>query len=298
MPWIELTSAERQEQSLYQQRLAAEYPCTFGEACFVSPQAAVLPDSLQMGDRSYIAGAAIVRNTRLVMGSDCSVNSYSILTGDITMGNGVRIASHASIYGFNHGFASTEIPVFRQPLTVKGITIGDDVWIGANAVILDGVQIGSHSIIAAGAVVTKAVPAYSIAGGNPARLIRSRLAGTEAELAAAGVQKEDAMMTMDAGTERPAAGEVGAAILKSEDIAGNAELIAAVVQTHCKLAQQLADFGTQVREQLVPLLEFYSESTAGEKFFRDRPGYKRTVRAYCDAVEIAAMFGSVPPGWT
>ncbi|WNS46268.1 acyltransferase [Paenibacillus sp. MMS20-IR301] len=254
MPWTEASEEERQEQLLHQQRLSAGYRCTFGDACFVSPQAAVLPDELQMGDRSYIAAGAIVRNTRLKMGSDCSVNSYSILTGDITMGNGVRIASHASLYGFNHGFESTELPIFRQPHTVKGISIGDDVWVGASAVILDGVSVGPHSIIAAGAIVTKDFPAYSIVGGNPARLIRSRAA--EGASALKGDSKQD------------------------------------------KLHQRLADFGKQAEAQLAPLLEYYSETADGEKLFRDRPGFKRTVRAYCDAAELAAMFGSLPPGWT
>lgn len=303
MPWIGLSEQERQEQILYQQRLAADYPCIFGEACFVSPKAVVHPDQLQMGDRSYIAGAAIVRSTRLVMGSDCSVNSYSVLTGDITMGNGVRIASHASIYGFNHGFASTEIPVFRQPLTVKGIVIGDDVWIGANAVILDGVHIGPHSIIAAGAIVTKDVPAYSMVGGNPARLIRSRLAGDSAELAGADGQEEDTVMTIDTQAEDSADEAIGTAntaLLDNEESAGDAGGMADGVrrQRQSMLQQQLADFSEQAADQLIPLLEFYSETTEGEKFFRDRPGYKRTVRAYCDAVEIAAMFGCLPPGWT
>lgn len=254
MPWIGLSEEEQLKQALHQQQLAANYPCSFGEACFVSPQAIVLPERLQLGDRSYIAGGAIVRSTRLVTGSDCSINSYSVLSGDITMGSGVRIASHASLYGFNHGYAVTDVPIFRQPLTVKGIVIGDDVWIGANAVILDGVRIGSHSIVAAGAIVTRDVPAYSIVGGNPAKLIRSRLAG-------------------DTG-------------------------IADHKETPATLYGQLEDFGRQVQDELTPLLEFYSETVDGEKLFRDRPGAGRTVRAYCDAVEIAAMFGSLPPGWT
>lgn len=304
MPWIGPSAQEQQEQILYQQQLSAEYSYTFGEACYVSPQAVVLPDQLQMGDRSYIAGGAIVRSARLIMGSDCSLNSYSVLSGDITMGNGVRVASHASMYGFNHGFASTDIPVFRQPCTVQGIVIGDDVWIGANTVILDGVQIGSHSIVAAGAVVTKDVPAYSIVGGNPARLIRSRLAGDTTAIAAAGERKEDIGMTMDsqaggaavkAGTGTDAA---DAAVTADRDTAVNTMPVPESVPAYSLLSQQLADFGKLAGDQLIPLLEYYSESTEEEKFFRDRPGYKRTVRAYCDAVEIAAMFSSLPPGWT
>ena len=287
MPWIGLSEQERLLQDRHQQQLAADYPCTFGEACFVSPQAIVLPDQLTLGDRSYIAGGAIVRSTRLVTGSDCSINSYSVLSGDITMGNGVRIASHASLYGFNHGYGVMDVPIFRQPLTVKGIVIGDDVWIGANAVILDGVRIGSHSIVAAGAIVTRDVPAYSIVGGNPAKLIRSRLAGDAGTIDGTGDtamrKKEPADDSAVSITEAPGQssgyGVDGASAPDS-------------------LYQQLHHFSKQVQEQLTPLLEFYSETLEGEKLFRDRPGAGRTVRAYCDAVEIAAMFGSLPPGWT
>lgn len=267
MPWIGPSAQEQQEQILYQQQLTAEYSCTFGEACYVSPQAVVLPDQLQMGDRSYIAGGAIVRSARLVMGSDCSLNSYSVISGDITMGNGVRVASHASMYGFNHGFASTDIPVFRQPCTVQGIVIGDDVWIGANAVILDGVQIGSHSIVAAGAVVTRDVPAYSIVGGNPARLIRSRLAGDTAAIAAAVEQKEDIGMTMDAqpgGTavkEGTGINAADTAVTADKDTAVNTKPVTESVPAYSLLSQQLADFGRLAGDQLIPLLEYYSEST-------------------------------------
>ncbi|WP_341347203.1 acyltransferase [Paenibacillus sp. FSL H3-0469] len=306
MPWIGLSEQERLQQDRHQQQLAADYPCTFGEACFVSPQAIVLPDQLTLGDRSYIAGGAIVRSTRLVTGSDCSINSYSILSGDITMGNGVRIASHASLYGFNHGYAVTDVPVFRQPLTVKGIVIGDDVWIGANAVILDGVRIGSHSIVAAGAIVTRDVPAYSIVGGNPAKLIRSRLAGkTVTE-----DHKEDAAMEMKeqageyaehvADAQRLSSAEYEADTAKLEGAGMGSGVLpcGGAEPAPSSLYEQLTNFSKQVQEQLAPLLAFYSETLEGEKLFRDRPGAGRTVRAYCDAVEIAAMFGNLPPGWT
>ncbi|TXK83688.1 DapH/DapD/GlmU-related protein [Paenibacillus sp. N3.4] len=251
MPWLAKTDEQKKEQLQFQARMSEAYTCSFGTDCFVSPRALFFPDDIQMGDRSYIAAGAIIRNTSLVMGADCSINAYAIVTGKVTMGDGVRIATHANIYGFNHGYASTEQPIFKQPLTTKGIRIGDDVWIGANAVILDGVQIGSHSIIAAGAIVTKDVPSYSIVGGNPAKVIRSRL-------------------TNDLRTpqEKP------------------------------KLEQQLQAFGSKVKEQLEPLLRHYAVSTSEERYFQDRLGFKRTVRAYCDAVEIAAMFDSLPPHMT
>ncbi|WJH34632.1 acyltransferase [Paenibacillus sp. CC-CFT747] len=191
MPWKAKSAEQLARQLAWQDVLSSAYQVTFGRDCFVSPQAYFAPDSLVMGDGSYIAAGAMVRNTELVMGASCTVNSFAVLAGRITMGDGVRVASHATIMGFNHGFADTALPIYQQPLTVKGILIGDDVWIGANAVIVDGVTIGSHSIIAAGAVVTKDIPPYSIAGGNPARVIRSRLKENEGFLPLATLAEKE-----------------------------------------------------------------------------------------------------------
>ncbi|MBW4082237.1 DapH/DapD/GlmU-related protein [Paenibacillus sp. S150] len=327
-PWIEKNAQERQEQSAYQQQLAAEYACTFGGECFVSPEAVILPDELHMGDRSYVAGAAIIRCARVVMGSDCSINSYSVLSGNITMGNGVRIASHASIYGFNHGYESAEQPIFRQPVSSKGIQIGDDVWIGANAVILDGVHIGSHSIIGAGSVVTRDVAPYSIMGGNPARLIRSRRPGEPAARQEAeewaglsglreGAASPPASIPFADGTMAGQAAHAGSETEIDGVLAAGDRLRADGTRTQADalgqaerdglthgggkmntLAQRLEAFGADARSQLDSLLKHYSCSAEEEDCFLDRPGAGRTVRAYCDAVEIAAMFGGLPPGWT
>src|SRR5699024_6569850 len=80
-----------------------------------------------------------------------------------------------SILAFNHTIDDPEMEVFRQPITARGVTIGDDVWIGSHVVILDGVHIGSKAVVAAGAVVTKDVPHGMVVGGNPARVIRARV---------------------------------------------------------------------------------------------------------------------------
>ncbi|MCR2806591.1 acyltransferase [Paenibacillus soyae] len=268
MPWIAKSEEEKQEQQALQAALEERLGFKFGKDCFVSPEAVLFPDKLSMGDRSYIAGGAIVRNTELVMGADCSINAGAVVTGKVKLGDAVRIATYASMYGFNHGFASVDVPIFRQPLTFAGIEIGDDVWIGAHAVILDGVTVGSHSIVAAGAVVTKDVPPYSIVGGNPAKVIRSRLEEKTKESAPTTPPLE---RIHEAATGREAS----------------------------QLEDRLRSFGSAARDELEPLLRYYSESADdGEPFFRDRPGSARTVRAYCDAVEIAAMFGTLPPGWS
>lgn len=145
----------------------------FGQGVYIADKAEVHTDRLLMGAQSWIAGYAIVRGD-IELGENVSINPYACLSGKVKIGNGVRIASHVSIVGFNHGFDDIETPIYRQPLTSLGIEIGDDVWIGANAVVLDGVKIGRGAIIAAGAVIAKDVPAMAIAGGVPARVLRYR----------------------------------------------------------------------------------------------------------------------------
>ncbi|NSZ59917.1 acyltransferase [Agrobacterium tumefaciens] len=145
----------------------------FGQGVYIADKAEVHTDRLLMGAQSWVAGYAIVRGN-IELGENVSINPYACLSGKVTIGNGVRIASHVSIVGFNHGFDDIETPIYRQPLTSLGIEIGDDVWIGANAVVLDGVKIGRGAVIAAGAVVAKNIPAMAIAGGVPARVLRYR----------------------------------------------------------------------------------------------------------------------------
>lgn len=95
--------------------------------------------------------------------------------GNLLICDNVTIAEHVTIVCSNHGIKANML-IRQQPWdTVKtGVTIGEDVWIGANAVILPGTTIGKGSIIGAGSVVTKDIPEYSIVCGNPARIIRSR----------------------------------------------------------------------------------------------------------------------------
>ena len=79
------------------------------------------------------------------------------------------------IYSINHETRKTDIPMCKQGVTkVKGVTIGNDVWIGTRVIILPGVTIGDGAIIEAGAVVTKYVMPYTVVGGNPARKIKDR----------------------------------------------------------------------------------------------------------------------------
>ena len=176
--WTDASDEQKQRQLALQHALVDARPDhVLGERIFISELAAVQTDTLELGDRTYIAANAYVTG-KVRTGRDCTINPSAIVRGDIRMGDAVRIGAFASIIGFNHGFADTEVEIFRQPLTSTGIVIGDDVWIGSHVTILDGITVGEKSILAAGAVVTKDVPAGAIVGGNPARVIRSRFAPT------------------------------------------------------------------------------------------------------------------------
>ncbi|WP_024287375.1 DapH/DapD/GlmU-related protein [Cellulomonas sp. KRMCY2] len=146
---------------------------TIGDGCTVSRLAAVHPDSFELGDRSYVAAHAHVSG-EVSMGADSSVNAFATVRGRVTIGRAVRIGAHTSVLGFDHGFAGTDQEIFRQPLTSAGVRIGDDVWIGSHALVLDGVRIGSHTVVGAGSVLTKDVPAWAVVVGNPARVVRDR----------------------------------------------------------------------------------------------------------------------------
>ncbi len=91
----------------------------------------------------------------------------------VAIGRGGLIAPGVYITDHNHSTALGS-PMFEQPCVAAPVVIGDDVWIGANAVILPGVSIGDGAVVAAGAVVNSDVPAYAIVGGVPARFIRFR----------------------------------------------------------------------------------------------------------------------------
>lgn len=128
-------------QKRLKEKLARSAGAQIADSAYIASDARIFTSSLILGDRSWIAGHALVRGD-VEIGANCSVNPYACISGKVRCGNGVRIASLVSIVGFNHGFDDPNTPINDQPHETLGITIGDDVWIGANAVILDGVTIG------------------------------------------------------------------------------------------------------------------------------------------------------------
>lgn len=119
-----------------------------------------------------------VRNrtkTDSYIGNNVSINRNTVIRGYFKIGNDVAIAPNCTIIGANHNFQRTDIVIKQQGVSNRGgIIIEDDVWIGANCVVLDGVTIGKGSVIGAGSIVTKSIPPFSIAVGNPCKVIKSR----------------------------------------------------------------------------------------------------------------------------
>jgi len=108
----------------------------------------------------------------VVIGDDSHIGIGSVIIGPVTIGNHVITARNVVLCGSSHMCADLAMPAPSQTVIPVPITIEDDAWIGANAVIAAGVTIGRHSVIAGGSVVTKNIPPYSFASGNPAKLIK------------------------------------------------------------------------------------------------------------------------------
>ena len=113
----------------------------------------------------------ITAGRRLVI----NVGTYIDGRGGIDFGDNVMIGPHCVLASVEHGYGATDVPMCDQPLTYRPITIGSDVWLGGHVCVRSGVTIGDGCIVAAGSVVTKDLPAYSIAGGVPAAVLASRL---------------------------------------------------------------------------------------------------------------------------
>lgn len=114
-------------------------------------------------------------NSAISLGDNSGIGVNAVLGPEITIGKDVMMGQECMIFTTNHGMALNGVPMWRQQSSEPDpVVIEDDVWIGARVTILGGVHIGKGAVIGAGSVVTRDVAAYSIVGGNPARLIKMR----------------------------------------------------------------------------------------------------------------------------
>jgi acetyltransferase-like isoleucine patch superfamily enzyme len=108
----------------------------------------------------------------VIIGDHTRVGLHNTVIGPVTIGSHVNLAQGITVTALNHNFSETGRRIDEQGISTNHVIIEDDVWIGANAVILPGVRIGTHSVVAAGAIVTKDVPSHSLVAGVPAKLIK------------------------------------------------------------------------------------------------------------------------------
>ena len=127
-----------------------------------------------IGDYSVVESYACINNAvgDVIIGNHTRIGLHNTIIGPVTIGNNVNLAQGITVTALNHNFSDTNKRIDEQGISTNAVTIDDDVWIGANAVILPGVKIGNHCVVAAGAVVTKDVPPHSLVAGVPAKVIK------------------------------------------------------------------------------------------------------------------------------
>ena len=127
-----------------------------------------------LGRHSVVESFSCINNAvgDVVIGDYTRIGLHNTVIGPVTIGSHVNIAQGVTVTALNHNYDKPGIRIDQQGITTRPITIGNDVWIGTRAVILPGVTIGSHCVVAAGAVVTTDVPDNTLVAGIPAKTIR------------------------------------------------------------------------------------------------------------------------------
>ena len=127
-----------------------------------------------LGDYSVIESFACINNAvgDVIIGDHTRIGLHNTIIGPVTIGCHVNLAQGITVTALNHNYEDSDKRIDEQGVSTTPVTIEDDIWIGANAVILPGVTIGNHSVVAAGAVVTKNVPPHSLVAGVPAKIIK------------------------------------------------------------------------------------------------------------------------------
>ena len=135
----------------------------------------VLPfNRFELGTDSTIEDFCTINNGvgDVFIGDRTRIGLGNVLIGPVKVGNDVMFAQNIVLSGLNHGYEDISLPPSRQKVSTNPIVVEDEVWIGANAVVTAGVTLGKHSVVAAGSVVVKDVPPYSVVVGNPGKILK------------------------------------------------------------------------------------------------------------------------------
>ena len=184
MPWLyaDLKPSHREWADAWQKEVQAYFQMMetiqIGQNCFIAPEAKLFAEPgrpIIIGDNSYIAADCVIHGP-VTLGKSVSINHHVTMDGGskgIHIGNHSRIAAHCQLYAFNHGMLADKL-ICEQPTQSRGIWIGEDVWLGANVGVVDGIRIEDHAVVGMGSQVTRKVEAYQIVAGNPAHIIGDR----------------------------------------------------------------------------------------------------------------------------
>ena len=128
-----------------------------------------------LGRRSVIESHSCINNAvgDVVIGDETRIGLHNTIIGPVAIGHHVNLAQGVVVTALNHRYKRTDLRIDEQGVETRPVVIDDDVWIGANAVVLPGVHIGRHAVVAAGAVVTHDVAPGTVVGGVPARVLSS-----------------------------------------------------------------------------------------------------------------------------
>lgn len=131
-------------------------------------------NQFELGEDSTIEDFSAINNGvgPVIIGNRTKIGLSNTIIGPVTIGNDVRLAQNITLSGLNHNYEDVNRPIHIQGVSTASISIGDGTWIGANVVVLAGVTIGKNCVVAAGSVVTKDIPNYAVAVGNPARVLK------------------------------------------------------------------------------------------------------------------------------
>lgn len=148
-----------------------------GKGAIVRPRTRmdVVPwNKFELGVDSTIEDFSAINNGvgPVIIGDRTKIGLSNTIIGPVTIGNDIRLAQNITLSGLNHNYEDVSMPIHVQGVSTAPIIIEDETWIGANVVVVAGVTIGKHSIVAAGSIVTKDIPPYSVAVGNPARVLK------------------------------------------------------------------------------------------------------------------------------